>query len=142
VYLIPCDHEIKGLELLIFARKMLNRRNTLKKNYNGVIFPMVHINHIPDLKPFEGMTIYKDDLFEGILAVLLQENSLGLDHLGAKVKSATASLTRLCKLMPPLTIDIPYVFTLVREDVIHFIALCGQDSWRNPSDNNPLIIKD
>ena len=75
----------------------------------------------------------------GVLEVALQENGLQLNHLGAVVESATAGMATLslCR-----RINTPYVFVLEHNGEIYFLALCGQDSWRNPADGDPLIVSD
>lgn len=140
VYLIPCEQELSGLELYDFVAVTLQNRNQLRKTDQGVCFPMTNIKHIPDVCWLEGMTILgSDNQCMGVLRVALQENSLAIDHRGARVRSATAGLTYRSITQD---IDVPYVFVLVRDDMIHFVALCGQDSWRNPADKNPLILED
>jgi hypothetical protein len=132
VYLIPCTDQLSGMGLLQFVLQQVRAKSTLEEEESGLRFPMAHLSQRLDLRFMHGMELGGHQLH-----VALQENSVALDHLGARVRSGSAGVAYL-GLAP--AIQTPYVFAVVQDGLVHFAALLAQDSWCNPADGTPLEL--
>lgn len=117
--------------------------------HNGCLFPMVDVKHTPNISFMDGMVMRGGGGAElanliaaiatggGVLGSMIQENLLQVDEKGARVESGTAGVVYRSETP---TIRGPFLFVLERDGMIDFTALCAEDSFRDPSRGDPLVL--
>jgi hypothetical protein len=113
---------------------------------------MVDVRHVPCIDFLNGMIVKGAGATEGldlaiavflngagVLGAMVQENILQMDEKGARVESGTAGVSYRSE---SPEIRGPFLFVLERNGMIDFVALCAEDSFRDPKRNNPLNVQD
>jgi len=133
VVVVRHDNECEGLDLLRAAAEAMSRlKSGQSGNYAGAIIPMVDLDHQPDISFMRGLQSEDSAGLVAIIAQALQQNKLQMDEIGARVESATA-LGMLRGLPPqPYVVDGPFLFILVRDDMINFVARVDVDAMKRP----------
>ncbi|MBP7134451.1 hypothetical protein KBA73_04515 [Patescibacteria group bacterium] len=143
VWLVPYKGpQLEGVSLLAAAAarvRSFKERSDIKVGTDvGCFFPMVDLRHTPSIDFLNGMRMTGES--GGVLGAMIQENILQMDEKGARVESATAGM--LYRSISRNVIDGPFLFVLERDGLIDFVALCAEDSFRNPHDGKPLVLRD
>lgn len=143
VWLVPYKGpQLEGVGLLAAAaahvRSFKERSDIKEGTAVGCFFPMVDLRHTPNVSFLNGMRLLGER--GGVLGAMVQENILQMDERGARVESATAGM--LYRSLSMCVIDGPFLFVLERDGMIDFVALCAEDSFRNPHDGRPCVLKD
>lgn len=158
VWLIPYQGpQIDGAHLLAVAAGCVKVRKESgyvvepdpSGRHNGCLFPMVDVRHTPTISFMDGMVVRGGGGAQfvnllsaiakggGILGSMLQENLLQVDELGARVESGTAGIVYRSETP---AIRGPFLFVLERDGMIDFVALCAEDSFRDPKCGAPLVL--
>lgn len=135
VIISRCDQPISGLELLRRVSEMANAGTQRRSHdYKGATIPMVDMEDKPDISFLLGLGF--NDAEDGLPAVLtqaLQQNRYKMDHIGARVESATAlGATRGISMEQPYQVNGPFQLAVETNNVIVFAAYIGEDVMRQP----------
>ncbi len=127
-------------ELYEIGRTLANSENHGEpSDFSGVQFPMVNLKYRPDISYLLGLTCPDTKLgVPGVIEQALQEVSIRMNHLGARVKDAAAFESRMLCAEDPYVIDRPFVATFHRDNLVlpYMVAYCDTDCWADPGDLN------
>jgi hypothetical protein len=138
-YMAMWDKQVEHFELLA-AVENLSRARKSYAPYEGLIFPMVDLDHEVDIGWLKGLSTTPDEKgYVNIITQALQQTKLKMNHVGARIKDAvtiggirfTASLDRP---LPPLIINKPFLFWVKRPGLSRplFAARITEEHWKNP----------
>ncbi|MDP3710232.1 MAG: serpin family protein [bacterium] len=138
VHMTVCDKDLQHFSLLEEAEAIsLNEQDYAP--YEGVIFPMVDLNHKVDISWLKELSTLDDEGYPNVLTQALQQTKFKMNHEGARIKDAVAiggmRLTAaINKPLPPLIIDRPFLFWVERPNLSRplFVARFTEEDWKDP----------
>lgn len=138
VYLTVLDNPPTGFELV---RKAKSISDSLSKrlNYEGVIFPMIDLDHQVDASWVIGMHTTDEGQRPLAIQEASQQTRLKMNHIGALAESAVTMgvlAGKKCDPTPPLIIDRPFLFWIMRKGLSQplFAAVLDKDVWKDPGE--------
>jgi hypothetical protein len=138
VYMTRLDDVPDGFELLDLVGELsANKRPNY--DFEGVMFPMVDLDHKADISALCGLATQGQDGRNWEVGQALQQNILKMNEKGVLAKSATAIMMRCTSFRPPkppLVIDGPFLvwFELPGMAEPLFTAFVTEDAFKDPGD--------
>lgn len=136
VYMAPMDSAPGGFRLIELAMD-LSHNLTPGGGYEGLIFPMVNLNHEPDIRGLIGLSTTDQAGRQWEVGEALQQNILKMNDRGALAKSATAiRMHTTCMPAPPLVINRPFLvwFEIPGMTEPVFVAHVTEEHFADPGD--------
>jgi hypothetical protein len=137
VFMTICDRDLNNFDLVAEAER-ISVNMTGHAPYEGLLFPMVDLNHQVDISWLGGMfTIDNEGYFNKIIQAL-QQTKLKMNHEGARIKDAVAIGGFRCTSVqiprPPLIINRPFLFWVRRPGLAKplFVARLTEEVWKDP----------
>lgn len=137
VYMTVADEELKDFSLV---RRIDMIRSSLESGgrYEYLLFPMVDLNHEPDVSWLLKMCTIDEGGQAREISQAKQQTKFKMNQFGARVKSAVAigiGITSVQREMP-LVIDKPFFLWIEREGatIPVLYAYLDYEEWKNPGD--------
>jgi len=135
VHMTVMDDPPDSFELVDLAVR-LSRTREATNEFEGVVFPMVSLDHKVDMDWLVGLKTSGDSGFPVGVASALQQTRFRMNELGARVESAVAvGITMGVGRVPPLLIiDKPFLIWIERAGLSRplFVGFIGTDDWKDP----------
>lgn len=94
VYMTVCDEELEDFELISKAEWISDPNlcidTKLSREYEGLVFPMIDLDHQVDISWLKGMFTIDDEGYLNKLTQAFQQTKLKMNHEGARIKDAVA----------------------------------------------------
>jgi hypothetical protein len=136
VYLTATDSPIVSAELAAFSARLLGSLGPSSTRYSGAVFPMVDLDHSPDISWLCMMSCADTDGNDAQIVQALQQTKFAMDEYGAKVESAVAIRMTRCAVVheEPFVIDRPFVAMVMRPSLSQpiFVGYLDTDCWKRP----------
>jgi len=138
VYMTRLDNAPAGFDLIDMTMAVQSAMTPIA-DYKGLIFPMVNLDHKPDIGALRGMSTTDENGQGWEISQALQQNLLKMNHKGALAKSATAigcRITSVQRPRPPLVIDGPFLVWFAIDGMSEplFVAHVTEDDFEDPGD--------
>lgn len=139
VYMTRLDRALgDGFDLIAMA-EALSDSLTRNRDYGGLVFPMVDLDHEVDIRWLLEMHTMGVDGRPARITQALQQTKLRMSEVGARAQSAVAmAVTREAFAMPKpdMVIDGPCLVWFERDGLAKqlFVGHITTEHWRNPGD--------
>ncbi|MBI2030729.1 hypothetical protein HYT05_03835 [Candidatus Kaiserbacteria bacterium] len=134
-YMAMWEKPLEHFELLAAVEDLTPEKGSYTP-YEGLVFPMVDLDHQVDISWLKGLNTIDDENFFNKITQALQQTKLKMNHVGARIKDAVAIGGMRCTSMPnpPLVIDQPFLFWVMRPGLSRplFAAHITQEHWKDP----------
>jgi len=137
-YMAMWDEPVEHFELLA-AVEGISRARKLPAPYEGLIFPMVDLDHKVDIGWLKELSTTDNKGYFNKLTQALQQTKLKMNHIGARIKDAVAIGGIRCtscvrEELPPLVINKPFLFWIERPGLSRplFAARITEGDWKDP----------
>jgi len=137
VFLTAVDAPVPQDQLTARAESILSGLSTTPEAFAGVIFPMVDLDHQPDISFLLNMHTVGSDGIGARIAQALQQTQFAMDEIGAVVKSAVAMHMTRCAVLneaDPIIINRPFLAMVRRPGLkqLIFVGYMDVDCWKRP----------
>ena len=141
VFMTVCDEELEIFDLVHKAEWILDPNLCINtkpsREYEGLVFPMIDLDHKVDINWLTGMFTIDDEGWLNRITQALQQTKLKMNHEGARIKDAVAvaGVREYCFTpRQPLIIDKPFLFLVKRPglDKPLFAARLTEEVWKDP----------
>jgi len=137
VFLTMVDAPLTQDQLTASASRILSNLSATPGIFAGVIFPMVDLDHQPDISFLVNMSTVGDDGVGARVAQAMQQTQFAMDEIGAVVKSAAAMQMARCVVLnqpDPHIINRPFLAIVRRPGLKQFIFVgyINTDCWKRP----------
>ncbi|MGO9271254.1 MAG: hypothetical protein ACLQOO_13525 [Terriglobia bacterium] len=131
----------EGFDLVAMAENLTARSHVID-DFEGLKFPMVHLDHAVDINWLAGLRTVALSGQPAWIAQALQQTRLRMNQTGARAESAVALVTEVTaalrppKPKPPLVIDRPFLAWFKRQGLARplFVGHISEGDWRNPGE--------
>ncbi len=137
VWMMMCDDELEHLDLIDRTQVVRSAiaGNAQLNEHDGVIFPMVAMDHEVDISWLRGVNTTAADGEPAWISQALQQTKFRMNERGARAESAVAmAVTRSISFDKLYTIDRPFLVWIEREccSLPLFAARINPEDWKDP----------
>ncbi|MFA6537372.1 MAG: hypothetical protein WCT18_03140 [Patescibacteria group bacterium] len=136
IFLTIAEKPMDENELQQFA-KLVTEAKTVAVAFTGINFPMIDLDHQPDISWLGGMSILDQKKNPYFISQALQQTKFSMNENGATVESGVAISARRGHSFDekrPLIIDEPFVVVIRRPgiELPIFVGYLDDDCWKTP----------
>lgn len=134
-YMAMWEKPLEHFELLAAVEGLAPEKGSYAP-YEGLVFPMVDLDHEVDIGWLKELSTVDDEGYLNKITQALQQTKLKMNHIGARIKDAVAIDGIRCTSMPnpPLVINRPFLFWVTRPGLSRplFAAHITEKHWKDP----------